>query len=213
MDLGPGWEDALRAWRRLTRRVATDGGSGLDTLADVSVLRRQLEHVELSGVKTARAQGRSWAEIATHLGVTRQSAWERWRDLDEDDESVDLIAAAAVGAVQEVGRSRRGARGSAQVSVPDLIGLACADARHVLMGAGFTPVLHNAGGDLLPLVDAEGTIIDQVPTAGSMRRNGSSVTVWIDRGGEAGVREPRRPRPPVRSARAENAEKTSGEMS
>jgi len=35
-----------------------------------------------------------------------------------------------------------------------------------------------------------------------MRRPGSAVTVWIDRGGEAGVREPRRPKPPRRSASA-----------
>lgn len=207
MDLGPGWEDALRAWRRLSRRVSGDAGSGLDTLADVSVLRRQLEHVELFAVKTARAQGRSWAEIATHLGVTRQSAWERWRDLDEDSGAVDVIAAAAAGAVQDITRAGRGARGSGQVSVPDVIGLSCADARRVLMGAGLTPVLQNGGGDLT--IEAEGLIVDQVPTVGSMRRFGSSVTLWIERGGEAGVREPRRPHPPVRSAQAEASEELS----
>jgi hypothetical protein len=175
--------------------MSNDSGGGLETLADLSVVRRQLEHVELFAVRAARAQGRSWAEIATHLGVTRQSAWERWRELDDE---VDPIA----GAAQELTRSRRGKRAD-QVIVPDVIGLSCGDARQILVDAGLTPILHNVGGDLIPLADIEGVVTDQVPTAGSTRRIGSAVTVWINRGGESGVREPRRPRPPLRSGRAE----------
>lgn len=33
-------------------------------------------------VRLARLQGRSWADIGQALGVSRQSAWERWRHLD-----------------------------------------------------------------------------------------------------------------------------------
>jgi hypothetical protein len=62
---------------------------------------------ELVAVRTARRHGKSWREIATKLGVTRQSAWERWRDLDdasdatstettvERDGVVELVAAEA----------------------------------------------------------------------------------------------------------------------
>jgi len=195
MDLGPGWEDGLRAWRRLTRRASHDVGSGLETLADLSVVRRQLEHLELRAVRAARAQGRSWAEIATNLGVTRQSAWERWRDLDDESDAVTLV-------VEDAMRTRRSRRGSEQIAVPDVIGLSTGEARQILIGAGLTPLLHNAGGSPLPLADTGGVITDQVPKAGSLRRLGSAVTVWIDRGGEAGVREPRRPKPPQRSASA-----------
>ena len=195
MDLGPGWEDGLRAWRRLTRRASHDVGSGLETLTDLSVVRRQLEHVELMAVRAARAQGRSWAEIATHLGVTRQSAWERWRDLDDETDAVALV-------VEDAVRTRRGKRGPEQIAVPDVIGLSTGDARHILIGASLTPLLHNAGGSPVPLADTGGVITDQVPKGGSMRRPGSAVTVWVGRGGEAGVREPRRPKPPRRSAAA-----------
>ncbi|WP_458114598.1 helix-turn-helix domain-containing protein [Arthrobacter sp. R1-13] len=34
-------------------------------------------------MRQARKAGLSWTEIATALGVTRQSAWERWRELDK----------------------------------------------------------------------------------------------------------------------------------
>jgi hypothetical protein len=39
--------------------------------------------MELKLVKVARARGVSWAEIATPLGVSKQSAWEKWRELDD----------------------------------------------------------------------------------------------------------------------------------
>jgi hypothetical protein len=41
---------------------------------------------ELSTVRQAREAGLSWTEIATSLGVTRQSAWERWHELDTEDQ-------------------------------------------------------------------------------------------------------------------------------
>ncbi|MBL7492416.1 PASTA domain-containing protein [Frankia sp. AgB1.9] len=88
---GP-WPEGRRVWERLEhwrdrRGRAADadlGNAALDALSDVGTLRRLLDQAELTAVRTARGQRRSWAEIATRLGVTRQSAWERWRDLDED---------------------------------------------------------------------------------------------------------------------------------
>lgn len=32
----------------------------------------------VDAVREARDSGRSWAEIARHLGITRQAAWERY---------------------------------------------------------------------------------------------------------------------------------------
>src|ERR1700752_4232033 len=77
------WDQARHAWRRLAAssgRPMADA-DGLAFLADVGVVRRMLDQAELAAVRAARLHGKSWAEIATHLGVTRQSAWERWRDL------------------------------------------------------------------------------------------------------------------------------------
>ena len=203
MEIGPGWDDALRAWKRLSKRLANpappDSG-GLAALSDISVVRRQLEHIELAAVQAARRDGKSWAEIATNLGVTRQSAWERWRDLDEQSTPVEIVTRA----VEEVARARRGKRSELeQVKVPDVIGMSCSEATTILFGAGFVPLAHNAGGDPVPLATVRsGRVTDQVPKAGVERRPGSSVTVWYDQG-DAGVREPRRPTPPLREASAE----------
>src|ERR1700691_2303110 len=94
MSKGKGpWQDGRRAWERLdgwhqddrsARPGHPDDGNGaLTALSDVGLVRHLLDQAELVAVRTARRHGKSWAEIATKLGVTRQSAWERWRDLDE----------------------------------------------------------------------------------------------------------------------------------
>lgn len=36
-------------------------------------------------VRRLRLQGASWAQIGRGLGVSRQSAWERWKYLDDSD--------------------------------------------------------------------------------------------------------------------------------
>src|SRR5262245_31508984 len=85
---GPGHE-GRRAWERLENWLAREhkpefGEAALDALSDVGTARRELDRLELEAVRAGRGRGRSWAEIATRLGVTRQSAWERWRDLDDN---------------------------------------------------------------------------------------------------------------------------------
>jgi transposase-like protein len=126
MSVADAWEQARQAWRRLAANSERPRGDddGLASLSDIGVVRRILDQAELAAVRTARRSGKSWAEIATHLGVTRQSAWERWRDLDDSPR----------------------------------------------------------GGE-------------------SGRSAGSVVRLWLRGDGDAGVREPRRPRPTPRSAR------------
>jgi hypothetical protein len=87
------WQDGRRAWTRLNgwhndspRAVPShrdDGDAALAALADVHLVRGLLDRAELNAVRTARRHGKSWSEIATLLHMTRQSAWERWRDLDD----------------------------------------------------------------------------------------------------------------------------------
>jgi hypothetical protein len=86
-------QDGRRAWERLngwhqaahaspghgTTREAAD-----KALQDVRLIRGLLDQAELNAVRTARKGGASWAEVGTMLGTSRQSAWERWRDLDGD---------------------------------------------------------------------------------------------------------------------------------
>lgn len=55
----------------------------VSTLSSVREIRQKCDRTELRTVHEARKAGMSWTEIATALGVTRQSAWERWHELDE----------------------------------------------------------------------------------------------------------------------------------
>lgn len=91
------WQDGRRAWARLNdwHRGAVDrfpdehadpvmvGRAAVVALSDVALVRRLLDEAEVRVVRAARKGGVSWSEISAPLGITKQSAWERWRDLDD----------------------------------------------------------------------------------------------------------------------------------
>jgi hypothetical protein len=52
-------------------------------LVDIHLVRSLLERAELVAVKTARRHNKTWSEIGTMLHMTRQAAWDRWHDVDE----------------------------------------------------------------------------------------------------------------------------------
>jgi hypothetical protein len=211
MAKGP-WHDARRAWERLdgwhqdgpsaSPGHADDGDAALTALADVGQLRHLLDQAELAAVRTARKHRKSWAEIATKLGVTRQSAWERWRDLDDTENvppseaespSETVLAAAAADLL----------RRQSSVVVPNVIGLSWDDARRRLQEKGLVGQGSDPDGPPLAALSwPDATVTDQSPESGAKVPRGSSVTLWITGGGgSAGVREPRRPRPNPRMAR------------
>lgn len=66
---------ARRIIRAAGRRVAT--GDDWE-LAELLSLRDEVEDAIAAGVAGQRAQGHSWAYIAEGLGVTRQTAYERY---------------------------------------------------------------------------------------------------------------------------------------
>jgi hypothetical protein len=195
------WQEGRRAWERLTgwseeRGHPDDGDAALTALSDVGHVRRLLDQAELVAVRTARRHRKAWAEIATRLGVTRQSAWERWRDLDEAPAAdvADLVEREA-GVVVERAVNRR-ARAAAEnlCVVPDVIGLQWDEAREVLFLARLVGVTPDPDGAPLAELDwPRGVVVNQAPTAGAVLPAAASVTVWIERGG-AGDREPRRPK-------------------
>lgn len=86
------WQDGRRAWQRLNgwhQRDATaspghpDSGEGaLRALEDVHLVRSLLDIAEFNAVQTARKHERSWSEIATALHISRQAAWEKWRETE-----------------------------------------------------------------------------------------------------------------------------------
>jgi hypothetical protein len=212
-ETGGPWQDGQRAWDRLAGwypAAPSEGPSegpkdavgerALLALTDIGLVRRLLEHAELTAVRTARRQGKSWTEIAVSLGVTRQSAWERWRDVDD---AASAIAAAGGGPLR-YGRQQSYAdleavlnepRGR-NVVVPDVVGMKWDDACIALRGKG----LRGVGPDPNVPMWPHAVVTDQSPESGAAVPPGSSVTMWIDRG-DSGVREPRRPKPEPRTGR------------
>ncbi len=209
-----------KPWKRLGPwlpggQPPNDGPSALRALADVTEVRHALEQAELSAVCIARRHGKSWTEIATMLAMTRQSAWERWRDLDgELPRDTDTGTGPADERVVAGLRSEPGGRGRRRrstVEVPDVVGLTVAEALGILTGTGLDAVsatpdiaLHDDLDDLRPTV-----VVRQYPDPGTRIAAASTVRLWLERGdGEAGVREPRRPYPPPRTAVGEHDELT-----
>ena len=223
------WRESKRALERLSNwqqsRPAGDGA--LSALADVGLLRRVLDQAEMAAVRVTRRHGKSWTEIATIMGVTRQSAWERWRDLDEPAPQpetgsqpetapqretpphrtpgrlaqmpVDLVERASAGLL------RRGA----SIVVPLVIGMSWEDARQALLDKGLTAVGPDPDAPpLLPLDWSRVVVTDQSPESGARVPAGSAVTLWTERGGGSGVREPLRPAPTPKQARGMRDEVT-----
>jgi hypothetical protein len=202
---GMRWPEGFEAWKRLRswhERSSDDGGAALEALSDIGVVRRLLDQAELAAVRAARGNAKSWAEIATRLGVTRQSAWERWRDLDDEQAAnrpgaSDLLGDLAEAAAREIPHSRR----EALVVVPDVTGLEWETAHRVLASARLVAVSADPDGPPIPVLQFNGSVVvDQKPAPGERREPGAPVTLWFGRGpGSAGVREPLHPRPSPRS--------------
>src|SRR6201995_4917974 len=161
------WQDGRRAWERLNgwhqegpsaRPGHPDDGDGaLTALPAVCRVRHLLEQAELVAVKPARRHGKSWAEIATKLGVTRQSAWERWRDLDEEQPAAapDVLGELADAAAREITRSRRAALGV----VPNVTGLEWETAHRVLTSARLAAVSADPDGPPIPVLQFNGSVV------------------------------------------------------
>jgi transcriptional regulator len=83
-------------------------------LSDIRERRDLLDAMRTEAVADARRAGCSWAEIATVLGVTRQSAWALFADdmraieknRQDADLSEDEAVAIAIAATREARRRR-----------------------------------------------------------------------------------------------------------
>jgi transposase-like protein len=203
------WHEGRDRWERMRIWLdegtpAPDGAAGLAALSDLVTQRRLLDLIELAAVRAARREGRSWTEIATRLGVSRQSAWERWRDLDEPSaaESLPGISADAVAEVvaevviehvaEQAGRRRR----EAKVKVPNVVGRPVPEAIRVLTEAGLLPIGPDPDApDPLAVARPGSVVTDQSPESGARVAARSWVRLWFSGGNDGGVREPRNPAP------------------
>lgn len=212
------WQDGRKVWDRLAGwdedgTAPKDGGAALGALEDIGRLRHLLDQAELGAVRTARGCGRSWAEIATKLGITRQSAWERWSDLDAPPPQ-PAAGEAAHAAVTELAEARlpdrrtaREMRRRSTVKVPDVIGKRWNEARIALERRGLRAVAGDPGGPPVDVLQhSQRVVTGQSPEWGARVAPGTAVRLWTERGGGAGVREPRRPRPQRGTGREMQAE-------
>lgn len=70
---------------------STSGANGrthLTDLADTVGYAKLIERMQLTAVRGARAEGRTWEEIGDALGVTHQAARQRWSRKCKDLEQV-----------------------------------------------------------------------------------------------------------------------------
>lgn len=58
---------------------AADGHGPHEALRVAAEARRQAERQQDAAVRRARIAGLTWAEIATHLGVSKQAAHRKYR--------------------------------------------------------------------------------------------------------------------------------------
>ena len=188
-----GWREARRAWDRLAGRPRT-GEAALDALTDVGTVRRQLELAEFDAVRQARRARRSWAEIATRLGVSRQSAWERWRDVDDESDA----PAPELDAPERL------------VTVPDVCGMSWPVAEHRLEEEDLAALTDDPYLPFLGPEAADFQVVDQVPGAGKQVPPGSPVVLSLYRPpGSAGDRAPL-PQDPPPHARRGAVDETTG---
>lgn len=78
------WGGGPETYRALNGPRGLEKNEVLFTLSSIRNVRGKVDRSELVTVQKARQIGLSWTEIATALGVTRQSAWERFHELDVD---------------------------------------------------------------------------------------------------------------------------------
>jgi hypothetical protein len=72
---------------RIVRRYGERVGDGDEVdLGRMLEIRDELDSAIQTAVDGLRAQGHSWDYIAAGAGVTRQSAWERWKTFYQSGE-------------------------------------------------------------------------------------------------------------------------------
>jgi PASTA domain len=184
------WREARAAWERIAGRPRS-GEEALTALSEIGIARRLLDQAELEAVRVARRDRKSWAEIATRLGVSRQSAWERWKDLDEEASPQPPTA-------------------PTRVVVPNVVGMSWPLAQHRLLEEHLHPVIADPAP--MPFLGPEAAdfhVVEQKPAAGERAASHSEVTVWLYRGpGSAGDRAPLTPPPDPRARRGAVDEET-----
>ncbi|HZT65558.1 MAG TPA: hypothetical protein VFA11_07195 [Acidimicrobiales bacterium] len=71
------------AWARWEAVVGSPDSDPLEVIALAGTYHRYLAAIEERAVRVSRARGATWQEIADAAGTTRQSAWEKWKAVEQ----------------------------------------------------------------------------------------------------------------------------------
>jgi hypothetical protein len=66
-------------WETWQQLIGQDDVDALEVMGMAAMYQRYFEEVQRHAARVARAQGRSWQEIADAVGTTKQTAWKKWR--------------------------------------------------------------------------------------------------------------------------------------
>jgi hypothetical protein len=66
-------------WERWERLRTSPDPDPMDVLEAVASFQRYFKAVERQAIQAARAQGRTWSEIGSVVGKTRQAVWQAGR--------------------------------------------------------------------------------------------------------------------------------------
>jgi hypothetical protein len=66
-------------WEAWQETIGGDDVDALEVLGTAAMYERYFQEVQSHAVRVARAEGRSWQEIADAVGTTKQTAWQKWR--------------------------------------------------------------------------------------------------------------------------------------
>jgi hypothetical protein len=92
------WGGGPETYRALNGPRSRTKPEVLQTFASIRNVRAKVDRSELITVRAARQLDMSWTEIAMALGVTRQAAWERFREMDLDGAAESAITMQQPGA-------------------------------------------------------------------------------------------------------------------
>ncbi len=65
-------------WDAWQRAIQDDDVDAMEVLRMAAMYERYFKEVQSQAVKVLRGQGRTWQEIADSVGLSKQTAWQKW---------------------------------------------------------------------------------------------------------------------------------------
>jgi hypothetical protein len=65
-------------WEAWQRAIHGDDVDAMEVLRMAAMYERYFKEVQTQAAKALRGEGHTWQEIADTVGVTKQTAWQKW---------------------------------------------------------------------------------------------------------------------------------------